>query len=379
MNTAVMPQESQEATAIAPLAAIPANSLAFLNQIGVIDAAESTENIELNLHEIGKPIYWTKRQVQMALIDGGESITNLYQQIDDEAEAIFQNTDASTKKGLAVLKTLAVNVTKAKTTVATIEAEMKKAIDVAMELPTQTKKALIASSKEAQAAIDVVRDRVRKPVTLAEEHKKKQDKEAEALLEKLKALTSVGYDPINQTYTSSAELQQRLDALPNIVPPQFKTEPKILAAYQDAEKRLPDIIAIARMQERKDAEAQAAIEAAKKAEAKAEAMKEVVQDAFKSGADIGNTYGVAAQEALKEAAQPVVAEPSPPQPQRSGFTLDQRKAMAGAWVSHLRTVCTKHGFHPEEPIPAEILAVFKSYFNDIGKGDVPYLAIEWSE
>ncbi|UOO93354.1 hypothetical protein [Vitreoscilla stercoraria] len=377
MSTAVMTPEPQEAAAIAQLTTIPANSLAFLNQIGVIDSEFATEGYTIQFHENAKPIEWTRRQIQMALVNGGDDLANLYKQVEEEAEAVFQATDASTKQGLATLKTLAVNVTKAKTTLAEVESSMKKAIDAAMELPTKTKKDLIAHAKTHAAAIDVVRDRVRMPVTLVEEHEKKQKKALETLLARLEDLTNVGYDPINHTYTPSTELQKRLDDLPSMVPPEFKSHPKVLAAYQDAEKRLPDIIAIARMQERKDAEAQAAIDAAKKAEAKAEAMKEVVQDAFKSGADIGNTLGQISQPQPVEMPQP--QEIAPPQPQRSGFGLEQRKTMAGAWVSHLRTVCTKHGFHPEEPIPAEILAVFKSYFNDIGKGQVPYLAIEWSE
>ena len=350
-----------------PLNTIPTNSLALLQQLGAIDDQDSTEQVEIVLHESANPIKWSVRQIQLALLDS-DALASMYKQIDDEAKAVAASVKSGDKQYFATLKTLANNVRKAKSNITNVETAIKKQLDASIELPTMTKKAIIANVKGVTASIDETYTTVRAPLTAKEEADKARETEIKMLLGTMEAMLKF-HDPLNGGYICSAELIGRLERLESLIPVHLKDESALVAKYQDVAKQLPDMIKNAEYQEKRDAEAKAAIEAQKKAEAKAEAAKELVQEAMQAGANVANSLAqqhVAAAEAKPEPVQeaaPIAAKPVL-------LSREQRQAMATAWMKSGADA----GFTSEEEI-----AKLKLFFNMINKNQVPYLAIEWQE
>ena len=231
-----------------------------------------------------------------------------------------------------------------------------------------TKKAIIANVKGITASIDETYTTVRTPLTAKEEADKAREAEIKKILGTMEAMLKF-HDPLNGSYICSTELAGRLERLESLIPVHLRDESALVAKYQDVAKQLPDMIKNAEYQEKRDAEAKAAIEAQKKAEAKAEAAKELVQEAMQAGANVANSLAqqhVAAAETKPEPVQeavPVAAKPVL-------FSREQRQAMATAWMK----AGADAGFTSEEEI-----AKLKLFFNMINKNQVPYLAIEWQE
>ena len=351
----------------APLNTIPTNSLALLQQLGAIDDQDNTEQVEILLHESANPIKWSVRQIQLALLDA-DALASMYQQIDDEAKAVAASVKPSDKSYFATLKTLANNVRKAKSNITNVETAIKKQLDASIELPTMTKKAIIANVKGITASIDETYTTVRAPLTAKEEADKARDAEINKLMGTMDAMLKV-FDPLNNGYISSAELSGRLTRLETLIPVHLATEASLVAKQQDVAKQLPDMIKNAEYQEKRDAEANAAIEAQKKAEAKAEVAKEFVQEAMQAGANVANSLAqqhATATPITTEAAQ----EPVPASTKPQLYSREQRQAMATAWMK----AADAAGFKSEEEI-----AKVKLFFNMINKNQVPYLNIEWQE
>ena len=351
----------------APLNTIPTNSLALLQQLGAIDDQDSTEQVEIVLHESANPIKWSVRQIQLALLDS-DALASMYKQIDDEAKAVAASVKPSDKSYFATLKTLANNVRKAKSNITNVETAIKKQLDASIELPTMTKKAIIANVKGITASIDETYTTVRTPLTAKEEADKAREAEIKKILGTMEAMLKF-HDPLNGSYICSTELAGRLERLESLIPVHLRDESALVAKYQDVAKQLPDMIKNAEYQEKRDAETKAAIEAQKKAEAKAEVAKEFVQEAMQAGANVANSLAqqhVAAAETKPEPAQ----EAAPVATKPVLLSREQRQAMATAWMKSGADA----GFTSEEEI-----AKLKLFFNMINKNQVPYLAIEWQE
>lgn len=261
---------------------------------------------------------------------------------------------------------MANNVRKAKSRITDIETTVKRQLDASIELPTATKKAIIANVKGITSAIDNTYAAVREPLTTHEETEKARKAQIETLLGTIGQMLHV-YDPINGTHTPSAELKARLHRLDGFLPAELANEAKLVAALQDAQEALPDMIKNAEYQEKRDHDAAVAIDAAKKAEAKAEALKEMAAEAMLTGATVANT--IAQQHAANVApmvTETTTAAPPTPAPQTQLFSKEQRQAMYSAWMQ----AAADAGFSTDEE-----LAKVKQFFNNINKGRVPYLRI----
>lgn len=350
----------------------PANGQALLQFIGAIDAADSTEEISLVLHDEHAPIQLTRRQIQVALLES-DTLNELHARIEEAANQIANGVDVNTTAGSKLIRTLAKNVRSAKSMVTNIADATKKQVDAAIELPTATKKNIIANVKGFTDSVESTWLNVRAPLTAIEELEKKRKTDIEKIMAELDEMT-VAFDKVNNDFYPSQVFADRIERLATIIPESLKDEPKLIAKAQDVAKELPDYLASAKLYEKQKLDLAEANDARLKAEVKAEVQGDLLKNAVHIGADIGKEHQIQANlqqaEAIAEKAEqvPAVVEKAPAPAQ--AITLEQKQIMATAWEK----VRIQNGITSPEG-----KAAFELTVRLLIKGMFPYASVTWSE